>query len=396
MAVVKNSSEELDMLAAAYLAGGGQKQIDIAETLGLSQAAVSRLIARARKHYLREELRFLHEALDEQTMRGVVQRTIHRRLAANLDVFCGRIRRRTPVLRVFPSGSRDESAAGWNSRLETVARAAAPFVRDLLLRTAVAGVSWGHSVGTLSFAIRNLPAPPRSDNPVRVVPLCGEPLGNRPTSLSSSSLSETLEEALNGRVVSNLSLGMVPAFIPGGFSKTELKAVSKLIGLVKAYEEVFGGRAPLAERLDMVLTSIAPAERPLGYGSGDLLRTGGLKLEELRGMILGDISGVCIPRPDLDRGRRQKLARVNERWTGIRLSHLEACSRRASGNPLTGPPGVVVFAIGSNKARFAVEAIRLGLVNHAFVDDDLAEEMDRLLAAESGQQPGGADDPARA
>jgi DNA-binding transcriptional regulator LsrR (DeoR family) len=375
--------DEIDMLAAAYLAGGGHKQTEIAATLGLSQAAVSRLLARARKQYLREELRFLHENLDEKTMRGVVQRTIHRRLAANLDQFCARIRCRTPVLRVFASGSRETTVEAWQLRLETAARTAAPFVRDLLLRANLSGISWGQSVGNMAFAIRDLPAPPpRAGNPVRVVPLCGEPLGNRPTSLSSSSLSETLELALNGRVVSNLSLGMVPAFIPGGFSKTELKAVWKLIGLVKAYDEIFGGREPLVERLDMILTSIAPAERPLGYGGGDLLRTGGLKLEELRQVLLGDISGVCIPRPRLDRAGRQRLTRVNERWTGIRLAHLEACSGRASGNPLSGPPGVVVFAIGSNKARFAVEAIRLGLINHAFVDDDLAEEMDRLLTAE--------------
>jgi DNA-binding transcriptional regulator LsrR (DeoR family) len=318
-------------------------------------------------------------------MRGVVQRTIQRRLATNLDQFCGRILRRTPVLRVFGSGSRRTTVEGWQLRLETVTRAAAPFVRDLLLRANLAGISWGQTVGTMAFAIRDLPGPPpRTDNPVRVVPLCGEPLGNRPTSLSSSSLSETLEEALNGRVVSNLSLGMVPAFIPGGFSQAELKAVWKLIGLVKAYDEVFGGRDPLAGRLDMVLTSIGPAERPLGYGSGDLLRTGGLRVEELRETLLGDISGVCIPRPHLDRARRHKLARVTERWTGIRLAHLEVCAGRASGNPLSGPPGVVVFAIGANKARFAIEAIRLGLVNYAFVDDDLAEEMDRLLTAELG------------
>jgi DNA-binding transcriptional regulator LsrR (DeoR family) len=381
------------MLAAAYLDGEGRKQTEIASDLQLSQPVISRLLARARKKYLREEVHFLKEQVDEETMERILTRTSRSQLGELLDrVAKVNGQPRGPIVRVFSSGSRQATAADWEYRLKTFSQASAPYVKDLLLRSDVCGISWGQSLGHLVASLQGLPIPPpRADIPIRVIPLCGEPLGNAPTSYSSSNLAESLERLMNGKVVSNLSLSMVPAFIPCGFTECQLEGVWKLIGLVKAHEQIFGARKPaphspppLVERVDMILTSVGPAERPLGYGSGELFRTGGMELEQLRDLLLGDISGVCIPKPTLSRKQNEAISNLNLRWTGISRSSLDSCARRSvAADPFTGAPGVCAVAIGRNKAPFTYEAVKLGLVNHLIIDEDLGDEIEKIARAES-------------
>jgi DNA-binding transcriptional regulator LsrR (DeoR family) len=385
---VKKKTDELDMLAAAYLASEGRLQTEIASDLKLSQPAVSRLLSQARKKYLREEVHFLREHVDDETMQRVLQRTSRLDLSRILNRLAKRFDQpRGPVVRVFPSGSRHVTPEDWENRLKAFGRASGPYLKDLLLRAAVCGISWGQTLGHVVASLQNLPMPPpRAEDPIQIIPLCGEPLGNAPTSLSSTSLAENLERFLNGRVVSNLSLSMVPAFIPCGFTKCQLEGVWKLIGLVKAHERIFGprqttqGGAPaLVEKADMILTSVGPAERPLGYGSGELFRTGGLELEQLRELLLGDISGICIAKPTITPKQKEMISSLNLRWTGINRRHLESCARRSTAtDPFSGAPGVCVVAIGRNKAQFVCDAVKMGLINHLIIDDDLEEGLEKI------------------
>ncbi len=376
------------MLACAYLAGDGKRQTEIAETLGLSQATVSRLLNESRNEYLREEVRFLKEKLDDETMERVLHRASRKRLGNELhkvaELYAGV---RGPVLRVFPSGGHDEAVDNWEKRLQEFSREAAPFVKDALLRANLCGISWGLTLSGVVSALQKLSTPPpREHDPVQVVPLCGELLGELTTNSSSSNLAAALEKFLNGSNRQTLSLSMVPAFIPGGFTKTQLEGVWKLIGLVKAYSQIFGeplpkntSQAPLAERLDMVLTSVGRSENPLGFGKANLLQTGGLDIKEMARLVLGDIAGVCIPRPGLSKADQAKLAPVIERWTGIRRKHLEECARRSrEGDAEKGSPGVTVVAFGRNKARCVFEAVKLGLVNTLVIDHSLEEELEQM------------------
>ena len=61
---------------------------------------------------------------------------------------------------------------------------------------------------------------------------------------------------------------------------------------------------------------------------------------------------------------------------GARLDHLRQCARRALGASL---PGVVLCAIGANKADSVMEIIRLGLANRLVVDTDLWQQLQRKL-----------------
>lgn len=62
-------------------------------------------------------------------------------------------------------------------------------------------------------------AAPWADRQIEFVPLSGEPLGNNPTSFSSSSLVSDLGRAVNGDEYHAMSLAMVPAFIPDRFMR---------------------------------------------------------------------------------------------------------------------------------------------------------------------------------
>jgi hypothetical protein len=240
-------------------------------------------------------------------------------------------------------------------------------------------------------ALRALRIPPsgikNKKGAIECIPLSGEPLGKEPTSFSSSSLAHDLGQIINGEGYNAPSLAMVPAFIPEGFTAQELQGVWKLIRLVGSYNQIFGqqivGRSekPMADCLDMILTSVGPADDPLGFGQGTLFETGSVTFDMLKRLILGDVGGVCIARPELRKERMQKLDSVRKRWTGLREDHLVACAshaRRAT-NPFTGPPGVVVICGGKARAKFILEIVKLGLVNHLIIDDELEMELERLV-----------------
>jgi hypothetical protein len=212
-----------------------------------------------------------------------------------------------------------------------------------------------------------------------------------PTSYSSSILANEFGRLANGDAYVARGIGMVPAFIPEGFNRAETRGVKKLIALVKSYREIFGEHKakkfpePLADKLEMILTSVGPGERPLTFGRGTLFSTGTLSLAQLATLIKGDMGGVLFPRVGLTKSQASKLKTVNDRWTGLRRSHLEACAERAADepNPYKGKPGVVVVSAGKDRAAFIYEAVKSGLVNNLVIDDQLEAELERIVAADS-------------
>jgi len=375
------------MITAAYLAGENWKQKEIAEALLMSQAAVSRLLAHARKEYLREEVRFLREKVSPEMMRNVMQRASRNTLSGKLNQLAARAGYRGPVLRVFRC---TESASDRWKRMGELSRHAAPYIRDLILRSNVCGITWGGMLSQVVTAIQGLSmVRPWKEVDIEIIPLSGEPLGDDPTTYSSSSLAHDLGAAVNGPTYYARSLAMVPAFIPDDFEKNQISGVWRLIGLVRAYAEIFGTRKrgereekAMVNNLDMVLTSVGPADHPLGFGRGRLFATGNLKLEELQNLVIGDMGGVCFERPRLTKGQRLKLEGVAGRWTGWSRRDLDGCSARAAAcDPHQGPPGIAVISMGEDRAEFLLEAVALGTINHLIIDDALQAEMERLLDA---------------
>jgi DNA-binding transcriptional regulator LsrR (DeoR family) len=383
----KDRDSEFDELTAAYMAAQGEKQIAIAHTLDLSQAAVSRLLEKARHKYLHQELRFIDKDLSAETMERIRRRASRRPSNDALNRILQFGRARGPSLWVFPCEAPPDKP---DERMEELSRHAARHIRDLIQRSKCFGVTWGGMVSSVARALRDLslPAPWSERGNIDVIPLSGEPLGNDPTTYSSSSIAHVLGQVINGEKYYARSLAMVPAFVPEGFEPKEVAGVWRLIGLVKSHAEIFGPHGARAgagdseaDRVDMILTSVGPAERPLGFGRGTLV--GKTSIRDLPQLVVGDMGGVCFPKRALTPSQKASLETVAERWTGLSRRHIEQCARRAFGekSASTGPPGVVVVSVGRKRAPFLLEAIRLGLINHLIVDDELQDGLEQAVKA---------------
>jgi hypothetical protein len=167
---------------------------------------------------------------------------------------------------------------------------------------------------------------------------------NSPTTFPSSSLAAELGRIANGDDYHARSIAMVPAFIPDRFTAAQLGAVWRLIGLVPSYKEIFGTREPLRGRserrlvdnLDMILTSVGPADKVLGFGAGRLFDSGRVTIDRLQQLVTGDMGGVCFARLNLN-AREQRVRTVEDRWPSLTRAHLEPCA--AAADPAR--PGVV-------------------------------------------------------
>lgn len=85
--------------------------------------------------------------------------------------------------------------------------------------------------------------------------------------------------------------------------------------------------------------------------------------------VLANISGWAFAKPD-PRSCRE-VEKINSRWLGVRLSHLQSCSQR--------DPGVVCIARTKRRARPALEAILHGCMTEIICDEPLAVELNRLI-----------------
>ena len=384
MKKVQDDQKTIEMLAAAVLAGEGRAHKDIKYLLGVSGSAVTRHLTKARKEFLREQVRFLSYKVPRATMEKVRRRLTQQPLQEKLEKL-GRSqgRERAIRLRVFPCGGGGED----RERMKKLGEFAAPVVRQLLLRSRSCGLTWGGMLKAVVTGLRDLPFPPPwRKTPIQCIPLSGEPLARDRASFSSSSLARDLGIIINGDQYDAPSLAMVPAFIPDAFRKHEQEGVRNLIELVKSYHDIFGGQGngnsdtqtakPKAMTLDMILTSVGSLDKPLGFGRGVLFDEMSVSYQDLKSFLVAEVGGVCIPRPNLAADKKEQFHKVQNSWTGLRLEHLMACAARGGG-ALKGPPGVVVISGGKGKASAVCELIKLGLVNYLLIDEVLAEELDK-------------------
>jgi hypothetical protein len=266
----------------------------------------------------------------------------------------------------------------------------------LLQHVQVAGISWG---ATLFHAIHGLEEncgdSPRKRQPVDFVPLCCEPLGNSSLEVSSTQLVARLNAVVNGGKGRVRSFTGVPAFIPKGFSLAERKTVEKLIRYVEDYAEVFPPRYPelprqeteqefMCDRLQLVLTSLAPADRLLGL-SEDKLMGAGFDRTALGAAAVGDLCGTVLKK-DLGKDEEQNRAleqgfqlidTCNDSWTGIHLEQL----KKVPGKTKDGHDGgIVVVAIGRSKVPVTIKAVREG-IHELLIDGDLAKGLCEAINA---------------
>ncbi len=407
MPAIRAADAEARRVAAAMLRLEGKRNSEIAAILGVDESTAKRLLDSRKGDYWREsgfapgpKLAGLPSEL-LRTAKAVMSGPAIK--VQELELLARAPQRHLRSVTIVPAswgdwqgdGQRAGKRAGqrseperWRAWMHEFSRLAAPRARLLMMRGAAWGVTWGSHLAALVAAIEALPegAYPRRRG-VLTLPLSGERCGARLASESPSALAEALQRALAGRVDRPLSVGMVPAFISGKFSASQVLTMWDFISNSAAYCQIFGAariparvrplRAPmrgLVEKLDGVLTSISRDNHPFGYGLGRMYEDAGYSRDEVESAYLGDLGGVGLLRPN-----REPHERLEARRTGIERAHLFACAARAaarSGDAV----GVVLVASGADRAESLLASVHLGYVTHLIADRSLSERLMQLLA----------------
>ena len=375
----------INVQAAAFLrAVHGLKQEEIAGILGnVSQSHVSRLLRQARElGWLEVVYRFTGtDRLPPERLeylRRLVESKGLDKVLKEIDVGSGVRVRRTLVI---DSGT-GTSRKAIDLRLTRLGAAAAGRLGELLQRSDVCAVTWG---STVSHVVDGLAAAPPHLAPgrtIRFVPVCAEPTEQASNRDTSSHLAQRLQRILRASDPQPPSLTGVFALIPRRYRGAEAAVLRKFVDQAGSYREIFGTHTPLIDRVDSLLTSAGASRRVMGFVHEELLRAGStpskpLTSAKLSELVAGDIGGIIIPKPGLNAAARREVEQLAAMWTGVTLAHLLRIARQAD---RTGRPGVILVALGSDRAEIVAEAVRRGLVNELIVDRQLANALTRLLS----------------
>ncbi len=367
-------------MQAAYLrARHNFSQEEIGKLLGgVSQSHVSRLLARATEMgWLVTELRFDDRTLSAEARREIQQLLEPRRLVNRFERMRDRTGLMVPNVRVFDSGSDSPTIGAFDIRCRRFGKSAAGRVEELLRQSSVVGVTWGRTVSSLidGLVMSNRQLLP--DRHVIFAPVSAELITLAAPAYSSSLLAGRLDALFNGEEGEKLGLGGIPAFIPRRYDTAKVQAIREYLMDAASYRRIFAGDAPLIHRVDTVITSVGTADRPLGGAMAELLSAADITAEDLKAVIAGDAGGILIPQRTASASDVALVDQINGMWTGItreQLSRLALRAGRGAG------PGVVVAAIGRERAGIVAEMIRLEMINELIIDWDLANALESAIA----------------
>jgi DNA-binding transcriptional regulator LsrR (DeoR family) len=267
----------------------------------------------------------------------------------------------------------------WDDRLVRFAARAEPTLRGLLSGGRGIGVSFGATIGVCIEAIAKAATRThlRPPDDLMVIPTSAEPLGSAKAIYASTDLAEQLRELLGGPEVPSLR-GIAPV-IPEKFEGFTHAAGFAHMRCYKSYKTIFGDSSTpgLIAKLDTVLTSAGAFGEHYHAFRNDVVENADFTRERLSEFAEGDIAGVLIGKDGLTKTQAKDLDTIRKLWTGIRIEQLRRISANARNS---GHPGVILCALGANKADIVLAAaIREKLVNHLIIDETLAARLQELL-----------------
>lgn len=352
-------------------------QVEIAQRLGLSQGYVSKLLTELTDQKVIARVTVVSASFRESP-----------RWQQMLDLFENGAAARAALQALSPYRSRFrlELARPDVNEADGFARAAAPLVHQLLLGVTRLGISCGTTIAAINRELN--PLLPTLKNRLRVVPIVGEPthLSNVDQSAenSATNMAEALRAALGTLNGAEPVLRGVAAYIP----RKRRGEIMEFFHSVPGYRVIFGcdqkhAEPPEIDRLDCVITGagIVSSANPKLRGTliKERLAQENLQADEqnlspatLERLVYGDLAGILIPRPKLDRSGSNLIRSLNEGLTGLRRAHLERICQLADG---ASSPGVILIAYGQQKIELIREIIRQGLVSTLVTTRDCARDL---------------------
>lgn len=378
----KRQDYEMDMLAmaAAKLSSEGLSQRRIAKELGCTYVDVNRFLERAKiKGWLRV---VAPEFMVPDRDKGLWEQ-VYARFFAGTDLLSKLQQheaRETPRLKkiwIFHGGQ--------DTHFD---RTVMPAIEEIFAQASVVGVTWGRRVaGLVDFLRAHLSAPMRKPPQPKLefIPLCGEPIKQEEVHLedSSTALAASLNDIINSdKKKVPPSLRGIPAIIPANFNQDEVKTIQKFMRQFVGYSAIFNHEnhkpgkkgQPLYARIDTILTSVGVA---LAEDRGHFLRErvllGDLTEDALTELVVGDLGGIIVPKRNLRDSQNEKIARLNDRWTGIKPSFVAKFAGKAANSAM---PGVVVLATQPNRRDMVLRCIELGYINQLILSREMAQALE--------------------
>jgi hypothetical protein len=379
MDVKKLPFEERAQCAAYMRAIHNMSQTEIGKILGgLSQPHVSRLLKHAEQQdYLVIEQRFVKEHFSDDWIRQMDELLVPSGLTADLGKFCNREGIGTPRLAVFESGPGNTEGA-LAQRRTRFGRTASGRLIELIEKSRIVGVAWGRTIKSLAEGIAASRQPVDKSRKTVFAAVCAELVSLAQHGYSASRLAGTFDELFNEVPEESPQLTGFPAYVPRHYDENMRRSIWQYIADTPGYHRVFSGPDALIGKMDMLISSVGSSKTPVLGSFEELVQAGGLRADDLRKLIIGDLGGILIPETGLSPSKKALIDDLNGLWTGIKTEHVRAVADRAFSNP--NQSGVVVVAIQKERGDTIFELIRRGLVNELIIDHAAAEQLHQRVS----------------
>jgi DNA-binding transcriptional regulator LsrR (DeoR family) len=374
----------------AYLVSHGFSQLDTTRLLGLNKSEAARLVRRARALGLLTRPTFCEEAFhrlwpDPEMRINLKNLQFGLKLLEGLKSNAQKLSRTLTLIEVevFPTVSYETTPEAWSDRLLDFGCRASPHLHGVLLKSGVCAMGWGGTLGAIVSAARRDGFGEKPPHPA-LAATCGELFDHLGFNNASSSLVERLHLLLNGKKPNAHTFRGVPALLDNPTLR------DFYLRKHPGYRAVMSSGG-FAERFDAILTSVGTFEQEGVHAFKRALITEWNATEEsLKKISWGDLGGVLVPRHKLTLDDQKEFDRIASLWTGITLEHYRETARRAAKlatSQTQAIPGVVIYAIGANKAEIVHEIVlaepqkrqsaneMAGLVNRIVIDMDCAQAL---------------------
>lgn len=379
--VKKLPFEEQAQCAAYMRATHNMSQTEIGQILGgLSQPHVSRLLKHAeRMNYLIIEQRFAKDMFDEAWIHSMERLLAPSDLYSDLNAFCEAAEIAIPRLRVFESGPGNTEVA-LGQRRARFGRTASGRLIELIEGSSVVGVAWGRTIKSVIDGISVSRQPIEKSKRRIFAAVCAELVSLAQHGHSASRLADALDEIFNDAPEGYPQLTGFPAYIPRRYDDDMQRSIRQFISDTPAYQRVFTGSDALINKMDMLISSVGSSKSPVLGSFEELVQAAGIRSNDLRQLIVGDLGGILIPISGLSAAKQMLVDELNSLWTGISTEQIRHIADRAFADP--NQSGVVVMALQAERGDTVFELIKQSLVNEIILDQAAAERLHQLLVSQ--------------